>query len=138
MPAQANIPQPSILPFVGRLLIAAIFLLSGFGKVMAPTGTIGYITSAGLPFPTLAYLISTVIEVAGGLALVLGYQTRAVSLVIALYVLATALFFHTAFGDQNQMIHFMKNLAMTGGLLQITAFGAGAFSLDNRRAARTT
>jgi putative oxidoreductase len=135
MSTQTHASQTSYLPLVGRLLIAAIFLLSGFGKLAQPAGTLGYITAAGLPLPQLAYLIAVVIEVGGGILLVLGYRTRLVSLVMALFTLATAAFFHNAFGDVNQMTHFMKNLAMAGGLLQITHFGAGAFSLDQRRAA---
>jgi putative oxidoreductase len=73
-----------------------------------------------------------VVELGGGILLVLGYQARLAALVLAVFTLASALGFHTNFADQNQMIHFMKNLAMTGGFLQIVAFGAGAFSLDGR------
>ncbi|MEW6642356.1 MAG: DoxX family protein [Pseudomonadota bacterium] len=121
------------VPVLGRLLLAAIFLLSGVGKVFAPGPTQAYITAAGLPAPLLAYLIATVVEVAGGALLVLGYQTRIVALVLAVFTLATAFGFHNNFADQGQMIHFMKNLAITGGLLQVVAFGAGGFSLDARR-----
>ena len=69
----------------------------------------------------------------GGLALLVGFQTRLVAAALAIFTLATAVLFHNNMADQNQMIHFMKNLAITGGLLQVVAFGAGAFSLDNRR-----
>ncbi|MGO4711373.1 DoxX family protein [Bradyrhizobium sp. 2TAF24] len=121
------------VPALGRLLLAAIFLLSGVGKVFAPGATQGYIAAAGLPAPFLAYLVAVAVEVVGGALLVLGYQTRAVALVLAVFTLATAFGFHHNFAEQNQMIHFMKNLAITGGLLQVVAFGAGAFSLDGRR-----
>lgn len=122
----------SILPLLGRVLIAAIFLLSGFGKLADPAGTIGYIASAGLPAPQLGYAGAVAVEILGGLALVIGYRTRLVASVLALFALATAFGFHFQLGDQNQFIHFFKNLAMTGGLLQIVAFGAGPVSLDER------
>lgn len=128
--------QLRYLPAIGRLLIAAIFLISGFGKIAAPAMTLGYIKSAGLPAPMLAYLIAIVIEVGGGILLVVGYQTRIIASVMAVFTVATALAFHTDFADQNQMINFLKNFAMTGGLLQVVAFGAGAFSVDNLRSGR--
>jgi putative oxidoreductase len=71
--------------------------------------------------------------VIGGLALMAGFQTRLTATVLAVFTLATAILFHNNMADQNQMIHFLKNIAITGGLLQVIAFGAGAFSLDNRR-----
>ncbi|MGK9259603.1 DoxX family protein [Sinorhizobium meliloti] len=122
------------LALIGRLLLAAMFILSGFGKLGDPSGTIGYIASAGLPLPPVAYAIALVVEIGAGILLVLGYQARWVALILAAFTLASAIGFHTDFADQNQMIHFMKNLAITGGFLQIAAFGAGAFSLDGRTA----
>ena len=125
------------LPLIGRLLIATIFLVSAFGKLAAPSGTIGYIASVGLPAPTLAYAAALATELGGGLLLVLGYRTRLVALGLAIFSVVSALFFHNALGDQNQMFHFLKNLAMAGGLLQFVAYGAGAFSLDQRRSTTT-
>ena len=122
----------SSLAFIGRLLLAAIFLQSGFGKLTDPSGTIGYISSAGLPLPSVAYAVAVVVELGGGILLVLGYWARLVALILAAFTLASAIGFHTNFADQNQMIQFMKNLAITGGFLEIVAFGAGAFSLDGR------
>jgi putative oxidoreductase len=121
------------LPFVGRTLIAAIYLLSGTSKIAAPAMTIGYIQSVGLPLPTLGFIIALLVEIGGGVALVLGYRTRLVAAIMALFTIATALAFHNNLADQNQFIHFFKNVAMAGGLLQIVAFGAGRFSLDARR-----
>ena len=123
---------PSFTPAVGRLLMSLIFILSGIGKLAAPAATIGYIASTGLPLPTLGYAAAVIVELGGGLLLLAGYQTRIVAAVLALFALVTAVIFHHALGDQNQMIHFMKNLAMAGGLLQVVTFGAGAFSLDGR------
>jgi putative oxidoreductase len=121
------------LPAIGRLLIAAIFLISGLGKIAAPAMTQAYIASAALPAPMLAYIVAIVIELVGGLFLVIGFQTRVTAAVVAAFVLATALSFHHDFADQNQLIHFLKNIAIFGGLLQVIAFGPGSFSVDNRR-----
>jgi putative oxidoreductase len=92
------------------------------------------IRAAGLPLPSMALALSVVVEVGGGLLLVAGFKTRIVAAALALFSLATAVSFHSNFADQNQMIHFLKNVMMAGGLLQIVAFGAGALSLDNRNA----
>ncbi len=102
--------------------MSAIFLLSGVGKLAAPAATLGMIKAAGLPLPEVSYAAAAFVEVVGGILLVAGYQTRIVALVLAAFSLATAVTFHTAFADQNQMIHFLKNVAMAGGLLQIAAF----------------
>ena len=112
------------------------FLLSGVSKIAAPAMTQGYIAAVGLPLPAVAYGIAIAAEVGGGLSLLLGYKTRAIAAAMAVFTLATALGFHTNFADQNQMIHFLKNLMIMGGLLQVAAFGAGRFSLDARLDAR--
>lgn len=121
------------LAAAGRILIAALFLLSGVGKIAAPAMTQGYIASVGLPAPLLAYLIAILIEVGGGLLLIVGFQTRIVALILAVFTVAAALAFHNNFADTNQMIHFLKDIAITGGLLQVAAFGPGSVSLDARR-----
>lgn len=120
---------------VGRLLLAAIFLLSGFGKLANPAGTIGYIASSGLPLPEVAYAGAVFVEVILAAALVLGYRTRLVAAAIGGFTLVTAFAFHFNLGDQNQFIHFFKNIAIAGGLLQVVALGGGKLSLDARRAA---
>ncbi|PIF78809.1 putative oxidoreductase [Variovorax sp. 54] len=125
--------QTTVLPFVGRILLAAIFIVSSLGKIAAPEATQGYIASVGLPAPLLGYLAAIAIELGGGLLLLAGYRTRAVALGLAVFSIASALIFHHALGDQNQLFHFLKNLAMAGGLIQVVAFGAGAFSIDNRK-----
>lgn len=114
------------------MLLAAIFLLSGFGKLAAPEATQGYIASAGLPAPLLSYIAAIVVEVGGGVLLLIGYRTRLAAAVLAVFCIVSGLVFHHALGDQNQFVHLFKNLAMAGGLLQVAAFGAGAFSLDGR------
>lgn len=129
----ARVDPAAILPFAGRLGLAAIFILSGVSKLAAPGATLGYIASVGLPFPQLALATAVLVELIGGALLVLGYRTRLVAAVLALFSVATALSFHANFADQNQFIHFFKNIAMAGGLLQVVAFGAGGLSLDARR-----
>ena len=116
----------------GRLLLAAIFLLSGWAKLADPAGTISYIQSVGLPFAEFGTAVAIAVELIGGLLLVIGYRTKLAAAGLAVFSLATALFFHSAIGDQNQFIHFFKNIAIVGGLLQVIAFGAGRLSLDRR------
>lgn len=120
------------LPLLGRILIGAPFVMSGLGKLAAYGATVGYIAAMGLPVPPLAFALAVVTELGGGLLLLSGYRARAVSLGMAVFCIVTAMFFHHNFADQNQMIHFLKNVMMAGGLLQITYFGAGALSLDAR------
>ncbi|KAA1001720.1 DoxX family protein [Paraburkholderia panacisoli] len=120
------------LPLLGRIMIGAPFVMSGLGKLGAYAATVGYIAAMGLPVPPLAYIAAVAVELGGGLLLLSGYRARYVSLAMAVFCLATAAFFHHNFADQNQMIHFLKNVMMAGGLLQITYFGAGAFSFDAR------
>ena len=120
------------IPLVGRVLLAAIFILSGVGKIFAPEATVGYIASAGLPFPQLAFLGAVLVELGGGLLLVVGYKTRLAAIVLAVFSVAAGLIFHSVAGDQNHFIHLLKNFAIAGGLLQVVAFGAGTLSLDAR------
>ena len=124
-------PDHRYATFVGRILIAAIFLMSGIGKIADPQGTQQYMQAMGMTWATtLFYVGAIVIEVGGGLSLLLGYWTRAGALALMLFMIPTTLIFHTNFADQNQMIHFLKNLAMFGGLFYVASYGAGALSLD--------
>ncbi len=134
----ASTAHQSAAPAIGRVLLAAIFIFSGIGKALAPAGTIGYIESVGLPFATLALVGAVAIELGGGVMLALGIKTRLVAAALAAFSVLTALVFHNALGDQNQLIHFLKNIAMAGGLLQVVAFGAGAYSVDARGARKVT
>jgi len=119
------------LPFVGRLLIALPFLLSGVGKLAAYGPTTAMIAAVGLPVPPAAFAVAVLVEVGGGVLLLIGYRVRPVAAAMAAFTLATAFSFHAHFGDQNQMVHFLKNIMITGGLLQIVYFGAGVLSIDN-------
>src|SRR6266446_10738433 len=106
--------------------------MSGLGKLAAYGPTTAMIAAVGLPLPPLAYVVAVALELGGGLLLIAGYQVRSVALALAVFSVVAGVAFHNHFADQNQMIHFLKNVMMAGGLLQIAAFGAGAISLDNR------
>jgi putative oxidoreductase len=122
----------SALSFAGRLMIGLPLAMSGLGKLAAYGPTTAMIVAAGLPAPPLAYAVAVVLELGGGLLLIAGYRVRIVAIALALFCIATAISFHNNFADKNQMIHFLKNVMMAGGLLQIAAFGAGRLSLDHR------
>ena len=122
-----------LVPFLGRVLIGLPFLMSGLGKVAAFGATTAYISSVGLPFAPLGWAIAITAEIGGGLLLLIGFRVREVAAAMAIFTLATAAFFHNNFADQNQMIHFLKNVMIAGGPLQIVTFGGGALSIDNRR-----
>lgn len=121
---------------VGRLLLSIIFLLGGFQKLAAYSGTIAYTSSLGVPFPVLATSVAIVVEILGGVLTLVGYRARPVGLIMALWCIATALAGHRNLGDPDQMLHLLKNIAMAGGFLQLVAFGAGAWSLDRFRFSR--
>jgi len=120
------------IPLAGRVMLGAPFVMSGFGKLAAHQSTVGFIGSVGLPLPELGWIIAIAVELGGGALLLLGYRARSVALVMAIFTLATALLFHSNFADHNQMIQFLKNVMLAGGLLQIVYFGAGPLSLDAR------
>jgi putative oxidoreductase len=128
-----NTNNTATLSLIGRVLLAFIFVFSGIGKIAAPEATMGYISAMGLPLPALALGGAIAIEVVGGLMLAFGLYTRTTALALAAFSVITALVFHNAIGDQNQLIHLLKNFSMAGGLLQVAAVGAGALSLDARR-----
>jgi putative oxidoreductase len=122
---------------IGRVALSLIFVLSALGKLAAPEATLGYIASAGLPSPLVALWGAITIELFGGAALAFGLGTRMVAVVLAGFSLLTAIFFHAEFADQNQMVHFLKNIAIAGGMLQLAAFGAGSISIDGFLAVRS-
>jgi len=123
------------IPLFGRFLISVIFLVSGAIKLANIGAMTGYITAVGLPLPAVSFWIAVAVELGAGTLLLVGYRARLVALVLAVYCVITALFFHANFADQMQMMNFLKNLAMAGGLMQVVAFGAGALSVDARRTA---
>ena len=120
-----------ISQLVARLFIGQIFLLSGFFKITGYEGTQGYMEAMGVPGMLLPLVI--LLEAGGGLAIVAGWQTRLVSIALAVFTVAAAVIFHSNFSDQMQMIMFMKNIAITGGLILLAVQGAGGYSFDSRR-----
>ena len=122
------------LNLVSRLLLAQLFLVSGIGKIAGYAGTQGYMAVAGVPGALLPLVIA--VEIGGGLALIAGFRTRFVAWALAAFTLAAAALFHHNFADQMQLINFMKNLAIAGGLLVLARSGAGAPSVDQGWAGR--
>jgi putative oxidoreductase len=120
------------LELAGRVSLAAIFLLSGVGKVGQYAGTQAYMAAAGVSSQWLPLVIA--LEVGGALAIILGWRTRAAALILAGFTLLAAVLFHSAFAEQIQMILFLKNVAIAGGFLLLFVHGAGPWSLDARRA----
>lgn len=126
------------LPFAGRVLIGGIFVMSGASKLGAYGGITAAISAAGLRFAPLGFAVAIAVEIGLGFLLLIGYRARPVAFMLAIWCVVTATFFHRNFADQNMFIHFLKNLMIAGGLLQIVHFGAGALSVDNRRTARVS
>jgi len=135
-PAPASASQDT-LALIGRVLIALLFVPAGFGKIAGFAGVVGYIGAVGLPLPQLGAVIAIAVELGLGLLLLVGYKTRIVSIILAVFTVATAVFFHNYWAmpaDKayiNQLM-FFKNIAIAGGLLAIAALGAGRFSLDRK------
>ncbi len=120
-----------ISQFVARVFLGQIFLLSGLFKISGYAGTQGYMEAMGVPGMLLPLVI--VLEVGGGLAIIVGWQTRLVAIALAVFTLVAAAIFHNNLADQIQMIMFMKNIAITGGFILLAVHGAGGYSLDSRR-----
>ena len=128
MAVKTNSTQ-DLAALVGRVLMSAIFVWSGYVKLMSPAGTQAYFTQVGVAFPQLAWVVAVVIELIGGLLMLLGIQTRAVAVILGVWSIATALAAHTNFADLDMQIHFMKNVAMAGGFAVLAGFGGGAYTL---------
>jgi putative oxidoreductase len=123
----------SVAILVGRILLAAMFVLAGFAKLMDIAGTAGWFGSIGLPVPTIVAVLVGLLELVGGLAIVVGYKTRIAALALAVFAIGATLIAHTNFADMMQFLIFQKNFAVVGGLLVLAFTGAGALSLDARR-----
>lgn len=132
----SNLQNP--LSLMARLMMVLLFLPAGISKIGGFAGTVGYIASVGLPFAALGAVIAIVVEVGGSLALLAGFQTRWAAFILAVFTLVSGLFFHQFWAAAPdhvmvQQIMFFKNVAIAGGLLMLSAFGAGLWSLDARR-----
>ena len=126
-----------VIALVGRILIAYLFIPAGFGKLMGFAGTVGYVASSGLPLPQVGAVLAIVVELGVGIAFLLGYKTRIAAIVLAVFTVLAALFFHKYWSAPDamkmmQQINFNKNIAIAGGLLAFVAFGAGRLSIDKR------
>ena len=124
----------SALTLVGRVLLSIIFILAGFAKLTAISGTAGWFASLGLPAPTATTVVVGLVELLGGLAILVGFQTRLAAIVLGVFTLAATGIAHLDFADQVQVMFLQKNLAIAGGLFVLAAFGAGVLSIDGRRA----
>lgn len=125
-----NKTTQSLFTLGGRVLIAAIFIMAGINKIGGYEGTQGYMEAMGVPGGLLPLVI--LLEVAGGLALLVGWRAREAAFLLAGFTILSALIFHNNMADQMQSILFMKNLAMAGGLLFVTAFGPGQWALSRQ------
>ena len=123
----------NIVLLVARILLAVIFILAGLDKFGNIAGTAGYIGSVGLPMAEPLAWLTAIFEVAAGLAILAGFMTRLAAYALAAFCIVSGVIFHSNFGDQIQMILFMKNLAMAGGYLALSVSGPGAYSVDARK-----
>lgn len=129
--------QKDGLLLVARVLLVALFVIFGWGKLTGFSGTVSYMVSTGVPAPTLAALIAVIMEFFVGVAILLGFFTRPLAVLLAVYTLATGLIGHhywtmTGTGQYEAMINFYKNVSIMGGLLALAAAGPGKFSVDRR------
>jgi putative oxidoreductase len=128
-------------PLAGRILIALIFVISGFGKITGFEGTVGYIVSKGMPLPQLAAIGAVIIELGGGILLVVGWKARWAAAAMFVFTVLATLIFHNFWAAptdqaQNQMIHFLKNISILGGLLYVVVHGSGPLSVDGSEPGR--
>lgn len=129
----------SPLAATGRVLLALMFVMAGFSKLGNIAGTAGYIANAGLPLATVLAVLTGLFEIVAGLALVVGFKARWAALALGLFTLLASVLFHKFWAVPEaqqyvQQLMFMKNLAVAGGMFMVAAFGAGAMSIDARRA----
>lgn len=129
-PAASN---SSVAILVGRALLSILFILSGFAKLTAISGTAGWFGSIGLPLPTVTAVVVGLVELLGGLAILVGFKTRIAAILLAVFTLAATAIAHLDFADQMQVLMLQKNLGLVGGFLLLAAVGAGSISIDGRR-----
>lgn len=111
-------------PVLGRVLIAALFIMGGIGKIMGFAGSVGYAEAFNVPFPEIAIIIAIIVELGGGLMILFGLWTRFAAFMISAFLIVVTLIFHTNFADSSQMTQFLKNAAIIGGLLYVSVYGA--------------
>ena len=138
--ANGNSVATDTAALVGRILLALIFIISGFGKITDYAGTAGYMASKGMPMVDVLLPLTILIELGGGLLIAIGWNARWAAAVTFLFLIPVTLVFHNPAGlapdeAQQQMIHLLKNVSIMGGMLGLFAFGPGGFSLDAKKSA---
>jgi putative oxidoreductase len=133
----ARAAERPVTALVGRILLGAIFLMSGIAKLTDTAGTVQHMTQAGIPAAHTLAIVAGVAEICGALSLIFGFLTRVGAVGLILYLIPTTLIFHhfwtfTGEAQTTQMVNFMKNLAIIGGLFAVAAHGASRLSLDAR------
>ena len=130
-----NTNTQDTVALVGRILLAVMFIISGFGKIAGFDGTVGYIASKGLPIAQLVAIGTIAVELGGGIMLAVGFKARWAALALAIFTLLAAIIFHNFWAAEaaqkmSQQINFMKNISIVGGMLMVFAFGPGRLSVD--------
>ncbi|MCW4043749.1 MAG: DoxX family protein [Candidatus Bathyarchaeota archaeon] len=118
------------IPLAARILISTIFIIAAINKAMNPSGTENYIAAAGIPAAGVLSVLVIMIEIFGGLSILLGFKAKWGAIALFMFLIPATLIFHTEFTDQIQSIMLLKNLAMMGGLLMVANYGSGSYSLD--------
>jgi putative oxidoreductase len=131
-------PNVGLITLLGRILVAILYLMSGFGKIMEPEATKGAIASTGVPMVPVLYVLAIIFELVGALTVLFGIKARWGASMLIIFTLAASVLFHNFWASpaaemQMQLINFLKNLAIIGGLLILFAFGPGPISFDARR-----
>ena len=132
----------SLIPLFGRILLSSVYILSSISKITSFAMEKGYVEARHLPLPAVALSVALIIELAGGLAVLVGFFTRFAAWILFLYMIPTTFLFHnfwtmSGMDRYDNTVHFQKNLAIMGGLLLLAAFGPGAYSIDSSRAPKT-
>ena len=120
------------IPLLGRVLLGLIFVMSGINKITGFEGTQQYMASKGMPATAVLLVGAIVVEVLGGLSVIVGYKGRLGAAALVLFLIPATLIFHTNFAEQTQMIMFLKNLSIMGGLLIVMAYGTGPYSVSEQ------
>lgn len=131
--ASATASNSSLAVLVGRVLLSILFIIAGYGKLTAISATAGWFGSIGLPMPTVTTVVVGLVELLGGLAVLVGFQTRIAAVVLALFTLGATAVAHLDFSQAGNALMLQKNLAITGGFLLLAILGAGAYSIDAKR-----
>lgn len=122
----------TVVPLIGRILLVVLFVIAGYGKLMNPGGTAGYLGKVGVPMPEILVWVAIAVELLGSLLLIIGWQTRVVAWGMAIFTLLTALIGHKFWVDPSQALQFEKNLAIMGGFIMLAVAGPGRLSVDRR------